>query len=68
MKGEILTSMYREKKQARKELEKYIRHIDFIELAEKYGHCDNIDFDCYWSWYHHSKFSAQEALKRSIIE
>ena len=63
----MLNKYYEEKRKAKEELKKYVRHMDFIELVEKYGSCDNIDFNCYWSWYYHSDITPEEAIKKSII-
>ena len=63
----MLSIYTEEKRKAKEELQKYVRHIEFIEQMEKYGGCDNIDFNCYWGWYYHSNITATEAIKKSII-
>jgi hypothetical protein len=49
------------------EYNKYARHSNFIHVM-----MDNkskpIDWDCYWSWYHHSNCTPEEALKNSKKE
>lgn len=60
--------LVREKEIARDELKKYVRHMEFIETMEKYSDCENIDWNCYWSWFYHSNISADEALHNATTE
>lgn len=62
----MLSLLVREKNFAQNELKKYIRHIEFIKIMEKYNHSEKINWECYWSWFYNSNISADEALRNSI--
>ena len=61
----MLTLLTIEKERAKEELQKYVRHMNFINKMEKYGHCENINWNCFWSWFYQSNISADEAFQKS---
>lgn len=57
----------REKDFLEKEFHTIIRHFDFIRFAE-IKQKENINWDCYWSWYYHSDITPMEAYNNCFEE